>query len=80
MAVLLDTSAGEIVIDLYTDEAPIATKNFLKLCKIKYYNNVLFYNIQQNFIAQTGDPTGTGTGGTSVILIISIHCSLTLLI
>jgi peptidyl-prolyl cis-trans isomerase-like 4 len=36
------------------------------LCKIKYYNNCLFYNVQRNFIAQTGDPTGTGKGGESI--------------
>lgn len=54
------------MIDLYCSECPLTTKNFLKLCKIKFYNNCLFYNVQQNFIAQTGDPTGTGTGGTSV--------------
>ena len=35
-------------------------------CRIKYYNNVLFHNVQQNFIAQSGDPTGTGTGGDSI--------------
>ena len=44
----------------------MTTKNFLKLCKLKYYNNVLFYNVQQDFIAQTGDPTGTGRGGCSL--------------
>jgi peptidyl-prolyl cis-trans isomerase-like 4 len=66
MSVLIETSGGEIVIDLYCSECPLTTKNFLKLCKIKFYNNCLFYNVQQNFIAQTGDPTGTGTGGTSV--------------
>ncbi|GFR45740.1 hypothetical protein Agub_g7156, partial [Astrephomene gubernaculifera] len=66
MAVLLETSKGDIVIDLLTDECPVATKNFLKLCKIKYYNNCLFHNVQRNFIVQTGDPTGTGKGGTSI--------------
>lgn len=65
MSVLLNTSAGDIVIDLFADQCPIAAKNFLKLCQIKYYNNCLFYNVQQNFIAQTGDPTGTGKGGCS---------------
>ena len=35
MAVLLETSLGEITVDLRVDEAPIASKNFLKLCKIK---------------------------------------------
>lgn len=66
MAVLIETSLGELTIDLRVDEAPIACKNFLKLCKIKYYNNCLFYNVQQGLLAQTGDPTGTGRGGTSV--------------
>lgn len=37
-----------------------------RLCKIKYYNNCLFYNVQRNFIAQTGDPTNTGKGGDSI--------------
>ena len=66
MAVLLECSAGELVIDLLTEECPIATTNFLKLCKIKYYNGCLFYNVQQNYICQTGDPTGSGKGGSSV--------------
>lgn len=65
MSVLLNTSAGDIVIDLYAEQCPVAAKNFLKLCQAKYYNNCLFYNVQQNFIAQTGDPTGTGKGGCS---------------
>jgi peptidyl-prolyl cis-trans isomerase-like 4 len=66
MAVLLECSAGELVIDLLTEECPLATKNFLKLCKIKYYNGCLFYNVQQNYICQTGDPTGSGNGGNSI--------------
>lgn len=43
-----------------------ACKNFLKLCKLKYYNFSLFHHIQANFVAQTGDPTGTGSGGESI--------------
>lgn len=66
MAVLLESSAGELVVDLYAEDCPIASKNFLKLCKIKYYNGCLFYNVQQNFICQTGDPTGTGKGGIAL--------------
>lgn len=38
----------------------------MKLCKIKYYNWNLFFSVQSNFIAQTGDPTATGKGGESV--------------
>ena len=66
MAVLLECSAGELVIDLQTEDCPIAAKNFLKLCKMKYYNGCLFYNVQQNYICQTGDPTGSGEGGSSI--------------
>ena len=54
------------MIDLFTDDCPLATENFLKLCKIKYYNGCLLYNVQPNYICQTGDPTGTGKGGDSV--------------
>ena len=71
MAALVETSVGELVIDLFTEECPITTKNFLKLCKLKYYNGCLFYNVQQNYICQTGDPTGTGKGGNSVFGILN---------
>lgn len=67
MAVLIETSVGDLVVDLYTKERPKTCLNFLKLCKLKYYNYCLFYNVQSNFIAQTGDPTATGEGGTSLL-------------
>ncbi|KAI4881876.1 hypothetical protein NFI96_027175, partial [Prochilodus magdalenae] len=57
---------GDIVVDLYTEERPKACLNFLKLCKIKFYNYCLIHNVQRDFIVQTGDPTGTGRGGESV--------------
>ncbi|PON66913.1 Cyclophilin-type peptidyl-prolyl cis-trans isomerase [Parasponia andersonii] len=66
MSVMIVTSLGDIVIDLYTDKCPLTSKNFLKLCKIKYYNGCLFHTVQKDFTAQTGDPTGTGSGGDSV--------------
>ncbi|XP_071800696.1 peptidyl-prolyl cis-trans isomerase-like 4 [Asterias amurensis] len=66
MAVLLETTLGDIVIDLYPEERPRCCLNFVKLCKIKYYNYCLFHSVQGNFIAQTGDPTGTGKGGDSM--------------
>ena len=65
MAVLLETSLGDIVVDLYTEQRPKTSLNFLKLCKMKYYNYCLFYSVQRNFIAQAGDPQGKGTGGQS---------------
>ncbi|KAJ2781176.1 Peptidyl-prolyl cis-trans isomerase-like 4 [Coemansia javaensis] len=66
MSVLIETSIGDIVVDLYTDEAPLTSKNFLKLCKIKYYNFSLFHRVERGFVAQGGEPGG-GTGpGESV--------------
>eukprot|EP00268_Persea_americana_P024619 TRINITY_DN24052_c0_g2_i1.p1 TRINITY_DN24052_c0_g2~~TRINITY_DN24052_c0_g2_i1.p1 ORF type:complete len:620 (+),score=140.34 TRINITY_DN24052_c0_g2_i1:137-1996(+) len=66
MSVLIVTSLGDIVVDLHTDRCPLTTKNFLKLCKIKYFNGCLFHTVQKDFTAQTGDPTGKGTGGDSL--------------
>ena len=66
MSVLIETSLGNLVVDLFTDVAPQASLNFLKLCKVKYYNFCLFHNVQRGFTAQSGDPTGTGKGGQSV--------------
>ncbi|GJM97706.1 hypothetical protein PR202_ga14652 [Eleusine coracana subsp. coracana] len=66
MSVLIVTSVGDIEVDLHTSQCPLTTKNFLKLCKMKYYNGCLFHKVEKDFIAQTGDPTGTGTGGDSV--------------
>ncbi|XP_025422673.1 peptidyl-prolyl cis-trans isomerase sig-7 [Sipha flava] len=71
MAVVLETTIGDLTIDLFTEERPHSCKNFLKLCKLKYYNFSLFHHIQANFVAQTGDPTGTGSGGESVYGILS---------
>ncbi|KAJ0715871.1 putative peptidylprolyl isomerase [Helianthus annuus] len=66
MSVLIVTSLGDIVVDLHSDRCPLTCKNFLKLCKIKYYNGCLFHTVQKDFTAQTGDPTGTGSGGDSI--------------
>ena len=66
MAVVIETTIGDFTVDLYTDERAQTCRNFLKLCKLKYYNWNLFHSVQSNFIAQTGDPTGTGKGGESI--------------
>lgn len=54
MAVVIETTAGDITVDLYVEARPAACLNFLKLCKLKYYNYNLFHTIQHGFIAQTG--------------------------
>ncbi|KAM7268508.1 hypothetical protein ACFE04_010674 [Oxalis oulophora] len=66
MSVLIVTSLGDIVVDLFTDKCPLTCNNFLKLCKINYYNGCLFHTVQKDFAAQTGDPTATGSGGHSI--------------
>ncbi len=60
MAVLVETTIGDFVIDLYVEERPKTCLNFIKLCKMKYYNYCLFHNVERNFIAQTGDPDKDG--------------------
>ncbi|CCF34547.1 RNA recognition domain-containing protein [Colletotrichum higginsianum] len=70
MSVLLETSSGDIVIDLLVDYAPKLCENFLKLCKVKYYNFSPIHSVQKNFSFQTGDPLGPlskeSDGGTSI--------------
>lgn len=66
MSVVIETTIGDITVDLYLKERPNACLNFLKLCRIKYYNLCVFYKVENNFIAQTGDPSATGRGGESV--------------
>ena len=66
MAVLLETSKGDVVVDLFVDDAPKTCLNFVKLCKLKYYNHCKFFDVQKDFMTQTGDPTNTGNGGESV--------------
>ncbi|KAJ6015800.1 hypothetical protein N7540_010391 [Penicillium herquei] len=70
MSVLLETSLGDIVIDLLVDDSPKASENFLKLCKIKYYNFAPVHSVQKNFSFQTGDPLGPDApesdGGSSI--------------
>lgn len=71
MSVLIETSIGDIVIDLYVKDCPKLALNFLKLCKIKYFNNCIFYDVQKDYIAQTGDPSNTGRDGNSIFGIIN---------
>lgn len=68
MSVIIETTLGDIVVDLFVEERPTCCLNFLKLCKMKYYNYTLFHSVQRNFVAQAGDPTGTGRGGESIYL------------
>ena len=51
--------------ELYCSKAPKTCENFLELCEKKYYDGTKFHRIIKGFMAQGGDPTGTGSGGGS---------------
>ena len=61
--VLLKTSKGDVVIELFEDEAPNTVANFISLVEKEFYDGVLFHRVLKDFMAQTGDPTGRGSGG-----------------
>lgn len=54
---------GEFVIQLYSDKAPITVNNFVFLAQQGFYNGATFHRVLEGFMAQGGDPTGTGIGG-----------------
>jgi len=61
--VKITTNKGEIVVELFEDEAPGTVGNFISLAEDKFYDGVVFHRVLANFMAQTGDPKGDGTGG-----------------
>ena len=62
-AVIELEKGGEIVIDLFEDGAPTTVNNFVFLAREGFYDGVTFHRVLEGFMAQTGDPTGTGGGG-----------------
>lgn len=62
-AAVLDTTVGPIRLSLFADEAPLAVNNFIALSRDGFYDGVTFHRVINDFMAQGGDPTGTGTGG-----------------
>ncbi|KAK5241420.1 Peptidyl-prolyl isomerase cwc27, partial [Cryomyces antarcticus] len=63
--VLLETTAGDILLELFAKQTPLASRNFLQLCLDGYYDNTIFHRLVPGFVIQGGDPTGTGSGGES---------------
>jgi cyclophilin family peptidyl-prolyl cis-trans isomerase/protein-disulfide isomerase len=60
---VLQTKKGDITLDLFADQAPLAVNNFVFLARQGWYDGVTFHRVIPGFMAQTGDPTGTGYGG-----------------
>ena len=59
----LHTEKGDIVIELYADVAPMAVNSFIFLARNGWFDGVTFHRVLPGFVAQAGDPTGTGFGG-----------------
>ncbi|KRZ92695.1 Peptidyl-prolyl cis-trans isomerase-like 1, partial [Trichinella sp. T8] len=64
--VFLETSMGNITVELYWEHAPKACRNFAELAQLGYYDKTIFHRVISEALVQGGDPTGTGRGGTSV--------------
>ena len=60
---VFETTKGRIVMELYPDEAPMTVNSFVYLIRHHYYDSIVFHRVIQDFMAQTGDPSGNGSGG-----------------
>lgn len=65
-AATIHTSRGDIHMKLFATECPKTVENFCAHSKNGYYNGHIFHRVIKGFMLQTGDPTGTGTGGESI--------------
>lgn len=59
----ITTDLGDIRIELFARKAPRTVNNFVFLSEEGFYDGIIFHRVIKDFMAQTGDPTGTGTGG-----------------
>ncbi len=60
---ILKTDLGDIEVSLFADKAPNTVNNFVFLAREGYYDDTIFHRVIHDFMAQAGDPTGTGRGG-----------------
>ena len=59
----IETEKGNIVLELFANDVPVTVNNFIFLAREEFYDSTTFHRIISDFMAQGGDPTGTGTGG-----------------
>jgi len=60
---VIETDKGDMIIELFPAAAPKTVANFIKLAESGFYDGIVFHRVIPDFMIQTGDPTGTGTGG-----------------
>jgi cyclophilin family peptidyl-prolyl cis-trans isomerase len=70
------TDKGDIEIKLHADKTPKTVNNFVFLARQGFYNGTIFHRVIANFMAQGGDPTGTGTGGPGYKFADEFHATL----
>ena len=63
-AIVMETTKGKVVIQLFPDVAPEHVKRIKELARENFYDGIVFHRVIDGFMAQTGDPTGTGMGGS----------------
>jgi len=72
----IQTDVGEMLIDLHADRAPRTVNNFVFLARDSFYEGVIFHRVIAGFMAQGGDPTGTGSGGPGYSFADEFHSAL----
>jgi cyclophilin family peptidyl-prolyl cis-trans isomerase len=72
----LKTAKGDIVVELHADRAPLTVENFVNLSRAGFYDGTTFHRVIRGFMAQGGDPTGTGRGGPGYQFGDEFHSSL----
>ncbi len=70
------TEKGDFVVELFADKAPKTVNNFVYLARDAFYDGVTFHRVIRDFMAQGGDPTGTGTGGPGYKFADEFHSAL----
>lgn len=70
---IVETSMGTFKIELFADKAPTTVQNFIDLVNRGFYKDMIFHRVVAGFVIQTGDPTGTGRGGSEKSIKLEIH-------
>ena len=71
--VVIETDKGIVKAELYTEKAPITTKNFIDLANSGFYNGLKFHRVEKGFVIQGGDPRGDGSGGSEKTISLEIN-------
>ena len=70
---VFETEKGSFVVELYADKVPNTVDNFIGLARDGFYDNTTFHRVLPGFMAQAGDPTGTGAGGPGYVINDEFH-------